>query len=595
MDRTERWGRLPKTWVLLSVVAVVAALYFARDVLIPCVLAILLGFFLHPLAARLERWGLPRALAVILVVALLLGAVAGTGWVVAGEAAEITSRLPEYRENLERKLAPVRAKLGEAAETVQKIGEPVPAGEAVSHGEEKPSKVQVVPTTPSAFEFLVGGLGWLLPPLGMAGIAIVLVLFILLQREDLRDRVLRLLGAGRVHLTTQAMDEAAQRVSRYLVTQTLINAGYGAILAVGFALLGLRSPILWGLICALLRFVPYVGVWVGIALPLATAIAEFPGWTRPGAVLGLFVVTELVAWNVVEPFLQGARTGLSPVAVLVSALFWAWLWGPVGLLLAIPLTVCLVVLGRYVAELEFLSVLLGDQLVLPADVRLYQRLLVLDQEEALELVEEELEGKSFIEVCDRVVLPALSRVRRDRWSGFLDETRGARMVETLKEGVAELLERRRPAAPEARAGRLPLLICLPAQDEADELAALLLAEALEGVEVQTLRPGTLASEAMEEVERRQPRVVCLSTVQRAPLTPARYLCKRLAARFPELPILVGAWNARGDMRKLETRLGCPGAGRVVTTLADAVAQVREWRHPPVIPNGAEPAPTAARA
>jgi predicted PurR-regulated permease PerM len=599
MDRTDRWGRLPKTWVLISAVAVVASLYFARVVLIPCVLAVLLGFFLTPLATRLEDWGLPRWLSTLLVVALLVGSVVGTGWIVAGQAADVATRLPEYRENLERKLGPVRAKLGAAAETVQKIGEPVPAGEAVSKEEEKPPKVQVVPTTPSAFEFLMGGVGWLLPPLTTSAVSIVLVAFILLQREDLRDRLLRLLGAGRVHLTTQAMDEAAGRVSRYLVTQTLINAGYGAILAVGFALLGLRSPILWGLICALLRFVPYIGVWVGIALPFATAVAEFPGWTKPLLVAGLFAATELAAWNIVEPFLQGARTGLSPVAVLVSALFWAWLWGPAGLLLAIPLTVCLVVLGRYVVELEFLSVLLGDEPVLAADVRLYQRLLVLDQEEAMELVEAELEERPFGEVCDRVLLPALSRMRRDRWNGFLDEAREARMIESLREIVAELLERRRAETAGTPKGVRPLVVLLPALDAADELAASFLAEAAERVEVEILKSGTLASEVLEHVERRQPQMACVSSVQPAPLTPSRYLCKRITTRLPELPILVCAWNARPDARKLEVRLGCPGVTRVVSSLAEAVEQVREWKGPPILPNGGDPGParttTAARA
>ena len=383
---------------LLFVATVVTILYLARVVLIPMALAVLFAFLLAPLVLRLRHIGLGRALSVTIVVisSLFLVFVITAG--VTTQLAELAQRLPEYQQNVDAKLESVRNSGGVLVTRVIKLvrdineqllpptqgtTEPLPNGE-------KPVAVEIrrVPFYP--IEAMQHILGPVLNVALMASIVVVFVIFILLQREDLRDRLLRLAGESRLQLATQVLDDAALRVSRYLVAQLVINVSFGILAGIGLYFVGVPDPFLWGALAALLRYIPYLGIWIAGALPIAVVFAVDPGWIKIPAIILLYFCIDLLMYNIVEPLLYGTSTGISPIAILVAAVFWTWLWGPVGLLLATPLTVCVVVIGRYVPNFEFLSVLLSDERVLPVHMRFYQRLLALDLEEATEIADRSL-------------------------------------------------------------------------------------------------------------------------------------------------------------------------------------------------------------
>src|SRR5262245_38659888 len=377
---------------LAAVAFVVAALRLAQDVLMPLAVAMLVSFLLAPLAKRLEHWLRRRALAVLVVVVLVTALLGGVGFVVGQQVATLAAALPEYRTNLIAKARALRVTLGEvgeAAEDLEKLERDLSQQAATDDPAERPApKVEVVPARPGLVATIRALVAPILAPVGTLGLVAVFTIFILLQREDLRDRLIRLSGGGDLSLTTQALDDAGRRVSRYLLTTTLLNAIHGTVIGFGLAWIGLPNAFLFGLFSMLLRFIPYLGPWIAASLPLALSIAVFDGWTGALATAGLLAGVELLSNNVLEPWLYGHRTGLSPFGVIVSAVFWAWLWGPIGLLLAVPLTVCLVVLGRYVSRLEFLPILLADAPALSPEVRLYQRLLSGDEDQASALLED---------------------------------------------------------------------------------------------------------------------------------------------------------------------------------------------------------------
>ena len=311
--------------------------------------------------------------------------------------------------------------------------------------------MQVVGWPYQPLELVREALGSLLSPLLTAGIVVIFAIFILLQREDLRDRLISLAGEERMDVTTQALDDTAQRISRYLLMQATVNVSMGLLVALGLWLIGLPNALLWGLLAGTLRFIPYVGIWIAAAMPILLSLAIFPhGWLAPLAVLALFAGLEILVANVVEPLLYGGSTGISPLAVLVAAIFWAWLWGPLGLLLSTPLTVCLVVLGKYVPALSFLNVLLGDEPVLDPSSRFYQRLLAADQEEAEDLAEDRLESSPLVKIYDEILVPALRLAELDHHRGRLDNGRLAGMYQAVREIVENLHEREREIRPPAR-------------------------------------------------------------------------------------------------------------------------------------------------
>jgi methylmalonyl-CoA mutase cobalamin-binding subunit len=463
--------------------------------------------------------------------------------------------------------------------------------------EERAYPVRVVAPPTAALQVVTSMFGTLVEILGTAGIVIIFVIFFLLRREDLRDRFIRLVGHAQVTVTTQALDDAAERVSKYLAMQLLINALFGFAVAVGLFVIGIPNAILWGLLGTALRFIPYIGPWIAALIPILLSLAISTGWTKPIATVGMFITLELIVNNVLEPLFYGSRTGVSPVAVLAAAVFWTWLWGGAGLLLATPLTVCLVVLGKYVPQLVFLDIVLGDQPVFDEKTRVYQRLLAGDAEEATELVADRFQTSSLVDVYDSLLLPALAIAEKERHRGELDEYGHRFVYQSLRALTDELAvweqQRINQLSEKADAGAgvqseriVPkgaklCVLCLPARDEADEIAGIMLARLLEfsGICADTASVTSLASEMIEGVAERNSDLVCVSAMPPAAVTHARYLCKRLNARYPEVPLVVGLWNARGDMIKARERIGCGSTVRIATSLSGALEEIRALAQP----------------
>ena len=447
LESTTAPSPLSPTATILLTVATIAALYLGSDVLISLALAILLSFALGPPVTWLYRRGLPRVpavLAVMLLVTLLLG---GFAALVASQLTQLAQQLPTYEENLRIKArelaeaAPSGGVVNRASDLLRDLNreiDKIAAGDdsaanpgaaaagspqASRSGRSRSRSTSRQQTPLSALAEFVGPL---VQPIATAGIVLVFIVFVLLQREDLRDRMIRLFGMNDVHRATAAISDAAKRIGRYLLMQLVVNLLYGIPVGLGLYLIGVPNALLWGLLATVLRFVPYLGPILAAASPIALSLAVDPSWTTPLLTIALFVVLELFTNNVLEPWLYGASTGLSPLALIVAAVFWTTLWGPVGLLLATPLTVCLVVLGRHVPQLHIFEVLLGDTPVLEPDVKFYQRLLAGDPHDAEEVADDLLEERPLSEVLGRIVLPALVLADQDRQRGALAPAARAR-------------------------------------------------------------------------------------------------------------------------------------------------------------------------
>jgi len=430
-------GTRSRTFSLIALVVVGAILYLARDVLIPLVLAILLSFLLAPAVTLLERWRLGRVPATAVTVILGFSMIGAVGWFAASQAVSLAANLPEYRENISSKIRALRApsdgKLGQAAEAIRELEEEVVP-------EQPPLAVKETAATP-----LAALMEWTAPfakPLGMALAVIIFTILMLLNREDMRDRLIGLIGVGRINLTTQAFGEAAQRVSRYLLMQLVVNAGFGIPFGIALYFIGIPNAMLWGLLVTLLRFIPYAGIWIAIAMPLTLAFAISDGWSLVAWTVGVFLAFELIFVYGVEPWLYGRSAGLSPIAIISAVIFWTWLWGPVGLLLATPLTVCVAVMGRYIPEFGFLNVLLGVEPVLPPEGRLYQRLIALDDEEAIDVSEEYANAHGLLALHQAVVIPALGLAEQDRHRGVIDEARERFVFDTVRKIIEDVEDRK---------------------------------------------------------------------------------------------------------------------------------------------------------
>ena len=429
-------------------VTVIAALYFGKDILLPITVAVLLSFVLSPLVGTLRRLRIPRVVAVVFSVGLALAIIGGVGALLGSQIVEVAGDLPLYQTTIEKKVDVLRkATLGRIAEVASRfrgtlgqagqISPPPasPAGEQAARPEQTPVPVEVRQPPPDPVALATRILTPVLHPLAAAAIIFIVAIFILMQQDDLRDRVIRLFGSRDLHRTTLAMDDAARRLSRFFLIQLGINATFGVIIAAGLYFIGLPSPLLWGIIAALMRFVPYIGSYVAAGVPILLAAAIDPSWSLTLWVAALFLLTEPIIGQLVEPMLYGRSTGLSPISVVISAIFWGWLWGPVGLILSTPLTLCLVVLGRHVKQLEFLNVLFGDRPALTRVENFYQRVLAGDPDEVQEHAEELLKEMSLSSYYDEVALKGLELAARDLARGVLTRPQ----VECIKEAVTTLV------------------------------------------------------------------------------------------------------------------------------------------------------------
>ena len=573
----------PRLPTLAAMAVAVAILYFAKDVFLPLAIAVLLTFALAPIVAFLRRAGLPRLFAVITSVAGGFLIVAVFSAVVAFQVSEVGQNISIYQYNIIEKIRTLKEassdnsffdRLNRFAERIgTEINRPEQKTQALpsDQPEEKPLLVQIfaprhpVETLRSIIEPLVG-------PLATTGLVVVVVIFMLLEREELRDRFIRLVGYGDLHRTTEALQDAGKRVGQYLLTQLVVNITYGVPLAFGLWILGIPNAALWGMLAIVLRFVPYIGPVIAAILPLFLAFAVAPGWSLLLWTIGLFVIIELLINNVIEPWLYGSRTGLSPLAIIVSAIFWTWLWGPVGLVLSTPLTVCLVVLGRHVPQFEFLEILFGNEPVLDPKERLYQRLLAGDPDEATDNAEEMLERKYLVEFYGSVAIPALLMAERDRLRGVLTEPQLQIVDESTKtlvanleqiaseeEGDDEEIAIENPDGDgsasdlELPSGEGRSLMTFGGRKGLDDTAAIMLAQVLavqgasaEAVVHDALKPANLRA---LDLSGRDTLMICFLDQQAA--RHARFAVRRLRRLRPSLRIGVVLWHDPSEARSVD--------------------------------------------
>ncbi len=597
-------------WTVALTAFVIAALYFGRDLLIPLALAALLTFLLSPLVTRLERW-LGRIVAVLLVVTLIFSGLGGAGWIFTRQLVDLATKLPQYKGNITEKLQAFRTPKGgtftKLSETVEELKQELPGGSApdapvVTKEPGKPETAIVSPPNPlpqtvavkmvesskgNPFELVQTIITPLLGPLGTAALVLVLVICMLFQREDLRNRLIRLVGQGRIGATTRAMDDASDRVSRYLRMQLFINISYGVAVAIGLHFIGVPNAALWGGLGILLRFIPYIGPWVASILPTLLAFAISPGWMMPLLTLALFGVIELILNNVVEPLLYGKHTGVSSIALIVAAVFWTWLWGPLGLVLATPLTVCLVVMGRHIPRLSFLGVLLSDEEPLTPAEDCYHRLITVGDQDETELVDDYLKENSLAALYDSVLVPVISTAETDARDGRLDPEQLADVRESLRVILDDLAMRpaasdhikeeqieaaHRPNAAPAAACRV---YCVPARAERDEFAGAMLTQLLreQSFSARNASATLSAADLLGMLDAEHSDIACISVVAPSTVIHARFLCTKLRARFPALKIIVGLWGATDRVAEATKRLQDSGADETVTSLAAALEQI----------------------
>jgi predicted PurR-regulated permease PerM len=619
----------------LLILLCIAVLYVAQTVFIPLVLAAMLAMLLSGPVQRLERWRVPRVVAVTVCVAMASGIIVGIGWLVGVQVINLANNLPAYQGEIRYKLQAIRGSGGGAADTLNKVQQfqqaiadnstttrpssqpstqsaaatqPGPATRGIgefpaavrsavealpeaarastqpanrppetatvpSGTEQAPLFVYALPPPESAVSAAARYLGLTLGPLGTAGLVLVFVFFILLEREDLRDRIIRLVSNGKLTVTTTAVDDGITRVLKFMRAQAIVNGTYGIAVAIGLCLISLTldekhdvfpSFLIWGLLAAVLRFVPYVGPWIAATFPIVVSLAAFHGFMVPVAVISMFVVIEVLSNNIMEPMLYGSSTGLSTMAVLVSAVFWTWLWGPIGLVLATPLTVCLMVLGRHAPPLRFLEVLLGDRPAMSHNERVYQRLLADDEDEAAVVVNDYFKEHGLAATYDEVLLPALYMCEQDDAQGLLEADRaelvrdGLRTIigslgrETLAENFAAASGNRGPCA---------RIAILPARDEADELAGAMIANLLrqEGCEPMALSHNALAAEMVDVVTQFKPHVICISAMPPAAVSHVRYLLRRLDGKLTGQQLNLAVWRAKTDLPTLRRQIDMPQA------------------------------------
>jgi predicted PurR-regulated permease PerM len=553
---------------------VCGALYWGQVVLVPLALAVLLTFVLTPPVMRLQRIGLPRIASVIVVVTLVLVALSGLGWVVAGELSALAQQLPSYRANIRERVSDIRhltrggaiEKVQDTIEDISKDIERETAAEQPKVGDDAPMLVEVTPN-----RTLIGDVERFLPLVESAttgGLALLLAILMLIQREDVRNRIVGLAGQAALVTTTKAFAEAGQRISRYLLMQFIINATMGVAVGVGLYFIGVPYSVLWGLAAAVLRYIPYVGPWIAALFPITVSLVTAPDWTHVTLVIGLFVVLELLSNNLMEPWLYGQSVGLSPIAVILAVIFWTWLWGAVGLVLATPLTVCLVVTGKYISGLAVFDRLLGDGSALEPHLWLYQRLLARDEGEAWDVLEEYSSEHTVEQTCEQLLLPALLVLKRDLVRGRVSAAEGKFVADELLEIIEELSKSERPPTP---VGAPVLLIGLPAEDRLDEIALRLLEVLLRKeprCELAILSADHLVSERLAEIEARSPSAVCVASLPPGDLGATRLLCKRLKSRQPELPIVAGRLGPSSAPERARRVLAEAGVEHFARSLED---------------------------
>jgi predicted PurR-regulated permease PerM len=572
--------------VMTVFVLIVVTLYFGREVLVPVTLALLLTFLLAPPVSWFRRL-FGRVLSVVLVVTLALGVLIGIGGVIAGQLRELAADLPNYTSTIEGKVAAIKAETLQRFSHVlahtgmpNKAGPPAATAKVAQHQSGSiAASPQPAPASPAGAPLLTPAVEQSLPspwtlvkqyisplmsPLATIGIVFVVAVFALLQREDLRDRLIRLIGPDDIHRTTLALDDAGSRLTRYFLTQLSVNTVFGVIIAIGLYFLGVPRPVLWGVLTAILRFIPYVGSFISALLPIALAAAVEPGWEMAIWTAVFFLVAEAVTGQLVEPLIYGQSSGLSPFSVIVSAIFWSWVWGPVGLLLSTPLTLCLAVMGRHMKGLEFLDILLGDRPPLTPTESFYQRILADDADEALDQAEQMLKDMPLVRYYDEVALPGMQLAAQDAELGHLTDEQQENIKKTIYELVEGLSEHQDRAdkkqAAAAGEGEVPAeaetvaqepfnVLSIAGRGPLDEPASRMLAQLFEqlGIGSSVVKYRDVSRFSVGALDVSDISMICVAYLSISG-SPAhlRYLVQRLRRRLPGIPVLVGLWP-EGDI------------------------------------------------
>ena len=590
-----RIGALAHGLIVAGLIVVV--LIAGREILEPLVIAALLAFILSPLIRRLRQWGVWRAPSVVLTVFFALGVLGVLGSIIALQITQLAEDLPTYETNLRNKIRTLGAgsltsrALDRATGTLKDLQEEITkAGPAASPAEQKPVLVEVRQPEPRGLESIATLVRPLLSPLTMTALVVLFLIFILLQREDIRDRFLRLAGTADLQRSTAALDDAGSRLSRFFLMQTLLNAGFGLVITIGLLVIGVPIAVLWGIFAGLMRFVPFIGSIIAAFFPIALAAAVDPGWSMAIATAGLFLVAEPIAGHVIEPLLYGQHTGLSPVAIVISTLFWTLLWGPIGLLLATPLTVCLVVLGKHIEALQFIDVLLGDEPALEPHERFYQRLLAGDDTEAADMAERQLKKQRLSACYDAVAMPALALAQTDAAQGKLSHDKQLEICHTVEEVVEDLsdhedqeleagdeVSRGTPVvASDSLHGNWRIdhpILCVASRSPLDQAASTMLAQLLDkhGLPARVQPFTDVASARSFKIDAPDAPLVCLSYFGSAG-NPAhvRYLIRRLRRVMPNTRFLACFWMLLGDDNKAEDWRAAVGADLVATSLSEAL-------------------------
>ncbi len=581
--------------MLIALALVLGFLYWARVIIIPVALSILLTFLLSPIVSWLQQHGIARVVAVALASSLALSSIVGAMWGITNQMGSLLDAYPQYENNILSKINQLTERerdglLDKLQAVTERITEQLTDNPAIEDSLPIPTDkkekidaqpVRIVNDGPFQLSQLWSLFGPMLEPLANAGLIIVLVCFMLLNREDLRDRVISLIGVEQIAHTTRAFEDAGERVSRYLLMQLLINVGYGIAVALGLWLIGVPYAALWGFFGALLRYIPYLGPWLTAILPIMLSLLISPDWSLAIMVLAMFCVLELITNMIIEPMLYGRGIGVSQAALLVCVAFWTWLWGPIGLILASPLTVCIVVLGRYVPYLSFLDTLLGDRPALSVGQRFYQRLLADDVDEATGLVEQELSSntdKTLAQAFDDLAIPALLQARIDLRQGKIDSEEQRELIENLRTVLAEQInEAEAQEHKEQAQTKRKIILTIPARDPTDELAVTMLRKSIhnEDFEWHEITSLGLATEMLTGIEQIKANIIVIVSVYPGSLAHTVYLCKRVRARFPEI-IIVASRLGLDDSESAKSnfdKLQAVGANRIVYTLQETVTEL----------------------
>jgi predicted PurR-regulated permease PerM len=595
---------------LAAGITVVGTLFVAREILIPICLAVLISFVLAPLTQMLRRRGLPQSFAVVAVVALTFGTIIGIGALGASQISQLSEKLPQFQENIRSKIRAFKistsgsSAVARATTVIEDLGkeisgrptaEPSTIVSPVGAKEILPIPVEIRVPNSNPIRIALDFLAPILNPLASIGLVLLFVVFILLQQQDLRDRVIKLLGTKSLHRTTEAMDEAAIRLSRYFLLQTALNAGFGLTVGIGLWLIGVPSPVLWGSFATLMRFVPYIGSILAAVLPLALAAAVDPGWTMLAWTMALFLIGEPVMGQIIEPQVFGHQTGLSPVAIVIAATFWTWLWGPIGLIVATPLTLCLVILGQYTKRLEFLHVLLGDQPALTPPESFYQRLIAGDPAEIIEQAERQIKDTDLATYFDDVALPGLVLAQLDVSSGELSPERQELVLDGVNElidGLSQASVDRQPSTADDAPAVAQIdkvggshglkVLCVAGRGAIDQTASLLLKHLLDqsGFDAQVGPDQGLKGIASSVPTGEIPEVIFVSYVGTAKVSHVRFVLSRLRRRFPLAKVHLAVWQLpKPDPTWQELKEGVPGVEFVSTMKEAAESSQRIMQQP----------------